>query len=84
MIELVGATPGLIIVGAVIDLSCVLWEEDCGEKGSCWLYDNAWLSYYLTILIVSVEIIKLLFAILALILYKPQEKALEMNLQSVG
>ena len=56
----------------MIDASCTLWEEDCGQKGSCWVYDNAWLSYRIVILIVIFKIFKLIATVLCLKLYKPQ------------
>ena len=77
-----GTIPGPIIVGAVIDLSCILWEDNCGEKGSCWVYDNTWLSYYLTILVTVLEAVKLLLTVLALVLYKPQHHVAEQSSKS--
>lgn len=25
--------------GAILDSSCLVWEEKCGRRGNCWLYD---------------------------------------------
>uniref|UniRef100_A0A4W3JHK7 Solute carrier organic anion transporter family member n=1 Tax=Callorhinchus milii TaxID=7868 RepID=A0A4W3JHK7_CALMI len=34
--------PGPVLFGAVIDKSCILWnEDDSGIKGACWVYNNA-------------------------------------------
>nr|XP_002731063.1 PREDICTED: solute carrier organic anion transporter family member 4C1-like [Saccoglossus kowalevskii] len=35
-----GSIPGPIVIGAVIDSSCLLWQEVCGDSGTCWIYDN--------------------------------------------
>ncbi|XP_070577482.1 solute carrier organic anion transporter family member 3A1-like [Ptychodera flava] len=32
--------PGNILSGTLIDYTCVLWREDCGNKGACAQYDN--------------------------------------------
>lgn len=37
-ISLFGLIPGPIIYGALIDSTCLIWEESCGEKGNCWFY----------------------------------------------
>ncbi len=26
--------------GAVIDNTCIFWQKHCGNRGSCWEYDN--------------------------------------------
>uniref|UniRef100_T1J4Q6 Solute carrier organic anion transporter family member n=1 Tax=Strigamia maritima TaxID=126957 RepID=T1J4Q6_STRMM len=31
--------PCTIIYGAVVDSTCIVWEESCGERGNCWVYD---------------------------------------------
>lgn len=31
--------PYPLIYGALTDASCIVWEDRCGEHGSCWLYD---------------------------------------------
>lgn len=31
--------PYPLIYGALTDASCIVWEDRCGERGSCWLYD---------------------------------------------
>ena len=41
-----GSVPGPIAFGSVIDLSCLLWQDKCGEQGSCYLYQNSAMSQY--------------------------------------
>ncbi|XP_054158013.1 solute carrier organic anion transporter family member 74D-like [Oppia nitens] len=31
--------PYPLIFGAIIDSTCLVWEESCGKTGNCWLYD---------------------------------------------
>uniref|UniRef100_A0A1E1XJ76 Solute carrier organic anion transporter family member n=1 Tax=Amblyomma aureolatum TaxID=187763 RepID=A0A1E1XJ76_9ACAR len=37
--------PYPLIYGALTDASCIVWEDRCGERGSCWLYDLKKLRY---------------------------------------
>lgn len=43
---LAGGIPGPIAFGSVIDLSCLMWQDKCGEQGSCYLYHNSAMSQY--------------------------------------
>ncbi|XP_071505132.1 solute carrier organic anion transporter family member 5A1-like [Diadema antillarum] len=45
MMRLLGAIPAPLIYGAMIDTACRLWQTDCGQQGSCWLYDLAAFRY---------------------------------------
>ncbi|CAN7983183.1 unnamed protein product [Ixodes pacificus] len=31
--------PYPLVYGAILDSSCLVWEEKCGRRGNCWLYD---------------------------------------------
>ncbi|XP_049272564.1 solute carrier organic anion transporter family member 4C1 [Rhipicephalus sanguineus] len=31
--------PYPLIYGALTDASCIVWEDRCGERGACWIYD---------------------------------------------
>lgn len=39
-ISLLGFIPAPIVMGAIIDSACVVWEKTCGGTGNCWLYDS--------------------------------------------
>ncbi|XP_064086863.1 solute carrier organic anion transporter family member 74D-like isoform X2 [Macrobrachium nipponense] len=39
-LALFGFIPGPLIMGKIVDSSCVIWEERCGVQGNCWLYDT--------------------------------------------
>ncbi|XP_045584744.2 solute carrier organic anion transporter family member 74D isoform X1 [Procambarus clarkii] len=38
-LALFGFIPAPVIMGAIIDSSCVIWNISCGKSGNCWLYD---------------------------------------------
>lgn len=42
-----GSIPYPLIFGAIADSACLIWEESCGGKGNCWLYDSEKFRYYL-------------------------------------
>ncbi|XP_066301944.1 solute carrier organic anion transporter family member 4C1-like [Branchiostoma lanceolatum] len=47
--RLLGAIPGPILFGALVDRSCLLWGQTCGsgDRGACLLYDSVNMSNYL-------------------------------------
>lgn len=44
-----GGIPGPIAFGWVIDKACLLWQAQCGQQGSCLLYQNVAMSRYMLI-----------------------------------
>ena len=40
ILRLLGTIPGPIALGAMLDKACTIWQETCGELGSCWIYDD--------------------------------------------
>lgn len=44
--RIVGGLLGPIIYGFVMDSSCILWKEECGQRQFCWLYENGNLALY--------------------------------------
>ena len=35
-----GFVPGPMVYGSLIDTTCLLWRQTCGERGDCLLYDK--------------------------------------------
>lgn len=33
--------PSPLLFGYIADSSCLIWEEKCGQRGNCWLYDQS-------------------------------------------
>lgn len=46
---LAGSIPGPIAFGWVIDKACLLWQDQCGHQGSCFVYENEAMSRYMLI-----------------------------------
>ena len=63
--RLLGSIPGPVIFGVFIDRSCLLWQDSCGQRGSCLVYDNATFSSSMVSLAVTGKSCSLLFAYLA-------------------
>ncbi|XP_052764566.1 solute carrier organic anion transporter family member 4C1-like isoform X2 [Mya arenaria] len=80
IVRLLGTVPGPIFFGAIIDSTCVIWREKCGEHASCWIYDNDQLSRNFFILVLCFKVVSITFFIFAHQLYKaPQEKVVAYN-----
>ena len=59
-----GSIPGPLIFGALFDASCVYWQEECGDRGNCWVYHNEDLSLRLFGLATGVRLIAVVFSFL--------------------
>ncbi|XP_077990561.1 solute carrier organic anion transporter family member 4C1-like [Glandiceps talaboti] len=66
-----GSVPGPIVVGAIIDSSCVLWQEVCDERGSCWIYDNFAFGLKFVIIGLSLYLLAIIVTIATILVYKP-------------
>lgn len=49
IISLFALIPGPIIYGAIIDSTCLIWEESCGTKGNCWFHHGRNFRYLVNI-----------------------------------
>ncbi|XP_064473124.1 solute carrier organic anion transporter family member 74D-like [Ornithodoros turicata] len=38
-LNLLAFIPFPLIYGALLDASCAVWEDRCGDRGTCWIYD---------------------------------------------
>ncbi|XP_033100149.1 solute carrier organic anion transporter family member 4A1-like [Anneissia japonica] len=66
-----GTIPGPILFGLAIDASCTMWQYECGNKGSCWLYSNEEMGRNLLLIGVGFKIVSLCSFSTSLLLYKP-------------
>ncbi|XP_021367866.1 solute carrier organic anion transporter family member 4A1-like [Mizuhopecten yessoensis] len=41
LLRLLGTTPGPLMIGSIIDSACKVWQDVCGETGSCWIYEKS-------------------------------------------
>lgn len=61
MISLFALIPGPIIYGAIIDSTCLIWEESCGTRGNCWFHHGRNFRYLVNITSAVFSMIGVLF-----------------------
>ena len=66
--------PGPIVLGEILDSSCLIWQEKCGDTGSCWVYENRSIGEKLSLSLLAVKCVSLTFFSLALFFYKPPKE----------
>ena len=49
MISIFAFIPGPIIYGALIDSTCLVWNDACGTRGNCWVHQPDMFRNYLNI-----------------------------------
>ncbi|KAH9495916.1 Solute carrier organic anion transporter member 4C1 [Bulinus truncatus] len=71
IVRMLGSFVGPILMGKLLDLQCETWRERCGQRLSCWLYnqDNMVIGIYLYS--VSLKGLSVIFSCLALKFYRP-------------
>lgn len=71
VVRTLGGIPGPIAFGSMIDKSCLLWQDQCGEQGSCYVYQNSAMSRYTLITGLVYKVLGTTFFTIACVLYKP-------------
>ncbi|XP_043840390.1 solute carrier organic anion transporter family member 4A1 [Dromiciops gliroides] len=71
VVRTLGGIPGPIAFGWVIDKACLLWQNQCGEQGSCYIYQNSAMSHYTLIAGIVYKVLGIIFFGSAFLLYKP-------------
>lgn len=69
--------PTPIYFGAVIDTTCMLWQQDCGIHGSCWEYDVTSFRFVYFGLAASLKFVGFVFIFLTWYSIKYKEDRLE-------
>ncbi|KAL1006304.1 hypothetical protein UPYG_G00070540 [Umbra pygmaea] len=69
--------PTPIYFGAVIDTTCMLWQQDCGIHGSCWEYDVTSFRFVYFGLAASLKFIAFVFIFLTWYSIKHKEERAE-------
>ncbi|XP_056149829.1 solute carrier organic anion transporter family member 5A1-like [Lampris incognitus] len=69
--------PTPIYFGAVIDTTCMLWQQDCGVHGSCWEYDVTSLRFVYFGLAASLKFLGFFFIFLTWYSIKYKEERVE-------
>ncbi|XP_023106797.2 solute carrier organic anion transporter family member 4A1 isoform X1 [Felis catus] len=70
VVRTLGGIPGPIAFGWVIDKACLLWQDQCGQQGSCFVYQNSAMSRYMLIVGLVYKVLGLSFFAAACLLYK--------------
>ena len=68
-----GSVPGPIVFGVLFDRACIYWQEECGRRGNCWIYNNKTLATNALIAGVVGLFLSIIFSFLAWLLY-PKSK----------
>ncbi|XP_044517096.1 solute carrier organic anion transporter family member 4A1 [Gracilinanus agilis] len=71
VVRTLGGIPGPIAFGWVIDKACLLWQDQCGDQGSCYIYQNSAMSHYTLIAGIVYKVLGIIFFGSACLLYKP-------------
>ncbi|XP_071633694.1 solute carrier organic anion transporter family member 74D isoform X2 [Temnothorax longispinosus] len=61
IVSLLALIPGPIIYGAIIDSTCLIWEESCGTRGNCWFYHRDNFRFLVNISAAGFTVIGVLF-----------------------
>ncbi len=69
--RVLGSIPGPLLYGVIFDSSCIYWQEECGRRGNCWVYDNNSISRGAFSLSFCGVAINTVFMILCWLLYPP-------------
>jgi len=64
-VKVLGSIPGPIVMGAIFDSSCAYWQEECGDRGNCYVLDNEDLSLRIFLVTAGIRIISVAFGFLA-------------------
>ncbi|CAG2187542.1 SLCO4A [Mytilus edulis] len=74
-----GTTPGPIFLGAIIDSSCDVWQDTCGEQGSCWIYNKTDLGLRIMVWWICLKVLGFIFLFLAAKFYKPRKESTDIQ-----
>ncbi|XP_066961639.1 solute carrier organic anion transporter family member 74D-like [Macrobrachium rosenbergii] len=52
--------PAPIVMGAIVDSVCLVWDKTCGTYGNCWLYDSEKLRYIIHLVPAALVLVSIL------------------------
>ena len=67
--RIIGAVPGPLIFGPLFDHACLSWQDECGRRGNCWIYDTQQLSISLVALRVPCLILTMILHFITILTY---------------
>ncbi|XP_076457171.1 solute carrier organic anion transporter family member 4A1-like [Babylonia areolata] len=65
-----GSIPGPILMGKIIDITCLVWQQSCKGDGACFYYDNKAMSLNILGLGLGFNFLSICFFLLALLCYR--------------
>ncbi|CAC5369902.1 SLCO4A [Mytilus coruscus] len=66
------------IVTAIFS-SCDVWQDTCGEQGSCWIYNKSDLGLRIMVWWICLKVLGFIFLFLAAKFYKPRKESTEIK-----
>nr|KAG5713707.1 hypothetical protein BaRGS_024334 [Batillaria attramentaria] len=63
--------PGPLILGAIIDSACRVWQEACGAVGACWIYTPTDMGVRIFVWWLLVKAMSIVCYFLAQFFYRP-------------
>uniref|UniRef100_A0A3B3UU78 Solute carrier organic anion transporter family member n=1 Tax=Poecilia latipinna TaxID=48699 RepID=A0A3B3UU78_9TELE len=82
LVRTLGSIPGPIAFGSVIDISCLLWQDQCGDQGSCYIYHNSAMSQYTLVAGIIFKLLGTIFFLIASVLYQPPPESPQTSCES--
>ncbi|XP_072290374.1 solute carrier organic anion transporter family member 4A1 [Eucyclogobius newberryi] len=82
LVRTLGAIPGPIIFGSMVDRSCLLWQDKCGERGSCFLYKNTDMGHFTLVAGIVYKILGTVLFVLASFVYRAPPESLQSSCES--
>ena len=74
VIGLLGRIPGPMVFGGLIDDACLLWQDECGQRGSCVQYSNHHLTRLTVVSALTVKGLSATLFFLSWFCYRPNVK----------
>ena len=59
------------MLGTIMDSACFVWQDVCGQQGSCWIYEKTSIGVKLFVWWIIVKVVSLSFNFAAQYFYKP-------------
>lgn len=84
VVRVLGTIPAPIIFGRLIDETCILWQDSCGEEtGACLVYDNKSMAKYMLMLALTGKACSIIFFFFASFYYIPPKVEENSNFNKV-
>ncbi|XP_021361731.1 solute carrier organic anion transporter family member 4A1-like [Mizuhopecten yessoensis] len=80
-LRLLGTIPGPVLTGFVIDSSCALWQDLCGAKGSCYVYDRYEMGWRLFLWWIAVKLFSAVAFFIASVMYNNKNVSSEKEIK---